>query len=550
MSSWNVLRDIVILLAAALAIGLVFERFRLSAMLGYLIAGVILGQSAFGIVGDDTLGIAAEVGVAMLLFTIGLETSWSRFRALGKLALGGGLAQILLTVLIVLGAGMLLRVDWRIALVLGLCVSMSSTATVLQALTDRGEQDSLHGRAALGVLLLQDAAVVPAVLLTSLVGKGGTLEEMFRGLSLAAGKALLLVIVLIFAGARLMPRLITAAALARSRELPILLAVVSCLGATLAAHAAGLSAAMGAFLAGIILADSPLATQMRSDIGPLRAVLVTLFFASVGMEAHLGWLMTWTNATLVATLVAMVIVVKTAVTAGSLRSFGASRATAAAAGLCLAQIGEFSFVLAHESRSSGLFGPDAFQAIATTTLLTLLLTPLLVGSARRFARIAARGERAALVGPAVGVEPHVLLVGYGPAGREVAAQLREAEIDVTLLDASPRSVEAAKADGLRGFVGDASRAEVLEHAGLHSALVVVIAIPDHVGAAQIIAELRARRPHVPVVARARYHKHAQRMRLGPEETIVDEEEAVGRLLGFEAYLAADSARKGGEAPKA
>lgn len=544
-SSWHVLRDIVVLLAAAMALGLVFERFKLSAMLGYLVAGLVLGPSALRLVGDETMGIASEAGIAMLLFTIGLETSWRRFRALGSQAIGGGIVQVACTAGVVALAAAALGIDWRIGLVLGLCVSMSSTATVLQSLAERGEQDSLHGRAALGVLLLQDAAVVPAVLLTGLLAKGGTLADLVKGLSTAAVNGLLLIVVLIFVCGRLMPRILTAAALARSRELPILLAVVSCLGAAVAAHAAGLSAAMGAFVAGMILADSPMATQMRADVGPLRAVLVTLFFASVGMQADLHWLASWPNAALVLTLVAMVIVVKTAITAGALRLFGASRATAAAGGLCLAQIGEFSFVLADEAHDSMLFSDDVFQAVATTTLITLLLTPLLVRGARRFARVAARGERVALIGPAVGDEPHVLLVGYGPAGREVVQQLRDAELPVTLLETNPRSVEAAKADGLRAFVGDASRFEVLEHAGLRAALVVVIAIPDHVSAAQIIAELRAHRPHVPIIARARYHQHAQRLRLGTEETIVDEEEAVGRLLGFEAYLAAEAARKGG-----
>jgi len=543
VESWVVIKDIVVVLSAALAFGLVFERFGVSAMLGYLVAGTVIGASGFELVAQESVTLAAEIGVALLLFTIGLETSWSRFRAIGAVAAGGGTLQIIATTAVVAGGALLFGEDWRVAVVVGFAVSLSSTATVIQSLQARGEQDSLHGRASLGVLLLQDGAVVPLVLLTSFLGQGGTITEMLQGVSLAAGRAFLLVVVLIFIGARLMPRLLTATALARSRELPILLAVVSCLAATYAAHSAGLSAALGAFVAGMILADSPLAVQIRSDVGPLRAILVTLFFASVGMQADLNWLITGTNWLLVFGLVATVVVVKAVIVTGVLSLFGAARTTAVATGLCLSQIGEFSFVLASEARGSGLFSERVFQAVAAATLVTLLITPILVSNARRLARRITGPDSTPLSGPRADDSPHVLLVGYGPAALEAIDQLRDAELSVTVVDTNPRLIESAVGAGHRGYVGDAARPEVLEHAGLHSALAVVITVPDHIQARQIIAEVRALRPHVTVITRARYHRFADGLRFGPEETVVDEEEAVGRLLGFEAYLAAAAAQK-------
>jgi len=418
---------------------------------------------------------------------------------------------------------------------------MSSTATVLKSLQDRSEQDSLHGRAALGILLLQDGAVVPTVLITSLLGAGGSLGDLAKGLTSAALHAVGLALVLIFVGGRLLPRLIGSRILFRSRELPILLVVCACLGSTIAAHYAGINPALGAFVAGVVLADSPLAAQMRSDIGPLRAVLVTLFFVSVGMQAQLSWMVVPENMLRVAVMVGYVVVVKALIVMMVLRMFGAWRSTAVAAGLCIAQIGEFSFVLASTARSSGLFDEDLSQVIAASSLVTLLLTPLLVAVARRAGSLVGSGAPIPQ-GEAAHRPPHVLLIGFGPAGREVVEQLKDAEVPITVLDTNPHGAQMARAAGLQAYVGDASSPEVLEHVGIRSALVAIIAIPDHVAASQIIAELRARRPGMPVIARARYHKHAERLRVSADETVVDEEEAVGRLLGFEAYLAAEAVR--------
>lgn len=538
MDAWIVVRDLVILLTAALAFGMAFERLGTSAMLGYLVAGMMVGPSLLGFVGNEALEVASETGVAMLLFTIGLETSWSRFRAMGGLAAGGGTVQIIATTAVTMGAAMLFGLEWKTAMILGFCVSLSSTATVLQSLQHRGEQDSLHGRAAFGVLLLQDGAVVPLVLITNLIARGGSLGSVAESFSLAALRAMLLVFVVIFIGGRVMPRLFDAASLARARELPVLLALISCLAAVIAAHAADLSPALGAFVAGMVLADSKMATQIRADVAPIRAVLVTLFFASVGMQADIGWLFTGVNLLIVLGVACAVIVAKAIIAGFSLRLFGAAPLTAAAAGVCIAQIGEFSFVLASEARRVGLFGADAFQTIAGATLVTLLLSPLLVSSSRRLARMVVRSGSTSTPEPRHEGGPHILLIGFGPAGHEAVEQLRDSEIPITVLETNPRSVGQALAAGLQAFVGDATRPEVLEHAGLDSALAVVITIPDHVAASQVIAELRAHRPNMPIVARARHHRYAQRLRISPEDVVVDEEEAVGRLLGFEAYLAA------------
>ncbi|MBI3092451.1 MAG: cation:proton antiporter [Candidatus Tectomicrobia bacterium] len=359
MSIWTYLTDYLVVLAAALLLGVVFERLRQNAILGYLLAGMLLGPRALNLVhGEEVVRGLAELGVALLLFAIGLEFSLRRLLRLGRIGLGGGTLQLLLT------GGAAAAVGWAVGMAptptiaVAAMVSLSSTACVLRVLLDRAEIDSVHGRGALGILLLQDVAVVPLVLLISILG-GATSAA---GVPAVVGRALLLIVGL--AGAfyltstYLLPRLFGTTVLSRNRELLILLAAILALGSAWAAHRLGLSPAVGAFFAGVLLAESPFALQIRADVGALRTLFATLFFASLGMVAHPGWLLEHWR--LVAGLAGAIVVGKALLAAGVAVLLRYPLRHAMAMGLCLAQVGEFSFVMAEEAVERGVIADDTF----------------------------------------------------------------------------------------------------------------------------------------------------------------------------------------------
>ena len=306
---WSSLLDVIILLAAALVLGAIFERFRQSAILGYLLAGTLLGPNALHwISNEESVKTLAELGVALLLFTIGLEFSWGRLRRMGKTALGGGIAQVIITMIVACGAAYGLGLDIKPALTIGAVIALSSTASVLRILMARSEIESVHGRFALGILLVQDMAVVPLVIMVSLMSGHGANGSASGNIFL-----MLLLAAVLFSGFYLLFNYIVPAVLGshmmqKNRDLPILLAIVVGLGSAWSAHNLGFSPALGAFIAGMLLGESPFATQIRSDISSLRTLLLTLFFSSIGMLANPAWMMTnWTS---IAALVFAIIVGK------------------------------------------------------------------------------------------------------------------------------------------------------------------------------------------------------------------------------------------------
>ncbi|NJO56706.1 MAG: hypothetical protein HC834_10655 [Rhodospirillales bacterium] len=282
---------LLVLLAAAMTLGTIMERLRQSAVLGYMLAGAILGPYAVGLVPDDqTIHLMAELGVALLLFSIGLEFNLAELRSLGVRPLVGGAIQIILTTLVVAALAMLAGLDTRPAIGVGIIVSMSSTEVVLSALSRRAETDSLHGRFALAVLLFQDVAVVPAVLLVTALASDGTAGDVAKG----TGLSLLLIVAFIVAffliSKFLLPHIVRFAAAARNREFGVIFALVAGLGSAWVAHALHLSPALGAFIAGVFLGESVIATQLRGDVTPFRTIFVTLFFATIGTFADLQWI--------------------------------------------------------------------------------------------------------------------------------------------------------------------------------------------------------------------------------------------------------------------
>lgn len=537
MELWNALFDILVLLAVALAFGVVCERLKQSPILGYLAAGTLLGPNALRTISNaDQVAALAELGVALLLFTIGLEFSWKRLRGLGRAALGGGAAQVVVTLAVAGGVASVFGMPWRTAVVLGAIVALSSTACVLRVLVARAEIESVHGRHALGILLMQDIALVPLVLLVTALGGDGSASQVGVDLGMALLWAGLLVAVSFVLFSWLMPRLLDLPSLQRNRDLPILLTAVTGMGSAWGAHQLGLSPALGAFVAGMLLAESPFSTQIRADISSLRTLLVTLFFSSIGMLGDPVWF--FQNLPMVSVAVVAIVVGKALLIWLILVRFGLTHTSALATGICLGQAGEFSFVLAEVGRGT-VISEELFSLIISATIATLFLSPYLVALAPKVALLTVRNlSRFGLLAPPdkpkgskqePGVE-HFLIIGFGPAGEAVAQKVQGLDAKVTIVDLNPTLLSRAHQLGMQGHIGDATHADVLEHAGIASAAAVVVTIPDPTAARTVVSLVRALAPQAHVIARSRYHRFLVDLTEGGAHEVVDEERIVGQRL--------------------
>ena len=540
---WTALFQLLAVLGIALVAGVVFEKFRQSAILGYLVAGMIVGPGVLKIVPEQS-GVAAmaELGVSLLLFAIGLEFSAKRLLRLGPIAVGGGALQVLLT----LGAAALvvklLGLEWKPAVAFGATVALSSTACVLRLLIDRAEIDSVQGRTALGILLLQDVAVVPLVLLVSMMGGSGSLAEMGFGLARALG--LIVVLVAGFTGLSrwVLPRVLKHLSLSRNRELLVLLTVVLAIGSAWSAHAFGLSPALGAFVAGMMLAESPFASQVRSEISALRILFVTLFFTSVGMLGDPVW--TWQHfpAVLMATLA--LIFGKALIIAAIARGFKLPVSHAFASAMTLAQVGEFGIVIAGVAKGNGLFDNYIFHLIVSSTLVSLFLTPFLVKFAfptgqwlqNLLNKPGADDSAEQLICDAqsttekTGIR-RVILIGFGPSGQSVGEELLRRENTETLVvDFRQTNVDLARSMGLTAEPGDGTNMDYLIHHGIDKADAIVISIPDHRTSVQIVQAVRALNPAISIIVRGRYHSLVKDLEDAGATVVVDEEYHIGMRL--------------------
>jgi CPA2 family monovalent cation:H+ antiporter-2 len=536
MEIWQLLMEILLLLGSAFLFGAIAQRLKQSAIIGYLLAGTLLGPMLFN---TRAVTDVAELGVALLLFSIGLEFSFGRLKRLGRVALVGGTLQVVVTLgVFALGAAVLLPLPQ--ALALGAILALSSTAVVLRVLVDRAEVDAIHGRTALGVLLLQDIAVVPLVLMLTIMASGGSAGDVALSVlrTLAAAAGLVIVFYLLFY--QLVPRILTSDGMYANRELVVLLAILAAVGSTWASHAVGLSPALGAFLAGMLLGESPFATQIRSDVGSLRTLFVTLFFTSIGLLMDPVWLLRYGGIAL--TAMAGIMVVKSAIIFLIGRLLHMAPRYALAAGLTLSQIGEFSFVLATTARQGGLITEGLFALVVTANIFSLFAAPYMVAYALPLAdavlgRLRRRGEApAADIDTPEAVPPAVIVVGYGPAGREVSFALRDNGLAADILELNPAAIERGRGDGVPVHIGDATSTEVLAHAGVTKAKAVVVTVPDPGTARDITAAVRSLAPRTHILVRSRFQRGCPEITTAGATKVVDEETTVGRLLAQEVLV--------------
>lgn len=535
---WGVLFQILVVIGAALVSGMVFERFKQSAILGYLVAGMILGPGCLGIVSEKSgVAVMAELGVSLLLFAIGLEFSAKRLMRLGPIAIGGGCLQVGLTLTIAALVAKFAGLDWKPAIAIGAAVSLSSTACVLRLLIDRAEIDSVHGRTILGILLLQDVAVVPLVLLVTMLGGGGTIAQMGIEMSKAVGLIIVLIAGFLALSRWVLPRALKHLSMSRDRELLVLLAVFLAIGSAWAAHSFHLSPALGAFIAGMMLAESPFATQIRSDIGALRILFVTLFFMSVGMLGDPVWMSQHFIAVGIVTLAVML--GKCLIISLITFAFRLPIAYAFASGAALAQVGEFGIVIAGIANGSELFDEYLFHLIVSSILVSLLVTPFLVNFALaggRQIQSLIRKEGSEPSGPSEPV-PHeddtdrVILIGFGPSGQNVGSELLRRENTQTLvIDFRASNVDLARSMGFKAEPGDATNMEFMIHHGVSTAKAIVISIPDHRTSVQITQSVRAINPSIAIVVRARYHSLVPDLEEAGATAVIDEEYFTGKRL--------------------
>ncbi|MBP83143.1 MAG: sodium:proton exchanger [Verrucomicrobiales bacterium] len=534
---WEVLFQLLVLLGAALVLGMIFERFRQSAIVGYLLAGMLLGPGVFNVIsGDSGVPLIAELGVSLLLFAIGLEFSARRLLKLGRVAGIGGMLQVSLTLGLAALVCLVIGLEIKSSLAVGATVALSSTACVLRLLTERAELDSVHGRTSLGILLLQDVAVVPLVIFVTMLAEDGGMTQVGIGLAKACGLILALVISFLILSRFVLPGMMRQMSLARDRELLVLLAIVLAIGSAVSAHALDLSPALGAFLAGMMLAESPFATQIRSDIGGLKIIFITLFFASVGMLGDPVWIAQ--NPLLVLTATLAILLGKGLIITLIALLFRLPLRHAVASGIVLSQVGEFGIVIGGIAYQGGLVSEEITQLIVSSTLLTLFATPMLVKLAAplgyRIHRLtqpktAADNTLTQMASPEK--RNLVIIVGFGPSGQKVAEEIQAHDnIDCLVIDIRANNVDLARSIGLKAALGDASNLDFLLHHGLSRARAVVITIPDHRTSIRIVESVRTLSDRTAIIVRARYHSFVEDLERAGATITVDEEHHTGSKL--------------------
>jgi CPA2 family monovalent cation:H+ antiporter-2 len=501
----NSLELVLILLAAAVLIVALFRTLRLPPLLGYLVVGVAIGPHAWGWVPDtEQARHLAEFGVVFLMFSIGLEFSLPQLRAMRSLVFGLGGLQVLATALLVALVAVAVRVDWRTGLVLGGIVAMSSTAIVSRLLAERYELQSRHGRQIVGVLLFQDLAVVPLLILIPALAKGDDTLGMTLGVALL--KTVVVLALILYFGQRLMRPWFGLVAGHKTPELFMLNILMVTLGLAYLTQLANLSLALGAFLAGVLISETEYRYQVEADIKPFRDVLLGLFFITIGMQLDLG--MVSHNLGWVGLLLISLMAGKLAVVFLLSRFFESTTADALRAALSLAQAGEFGFVLLAQAGALGVVEGATVQIVLAAMILSMVLAPLLIQHSDWIVRRVVSSEwmsRAAelheIAVSSFSRAEHVIVCGYGRSGQTLARLLEEEHIPLIALDLDPVRVKQAAAAGESVVYGDASRREVLMAAGLSRAKAVVVTYADVPSSLKVLRAVQEARPNLPVVVR-------------------------------------------------
>ncbi|WP_019646363.1 monovalent cation:proton antiporter-2 (CPA2) family protein [Novispirillum itersonii] len=496
----STLYDILWLLLAAVVAVPVLQRFGVPSVLGYLAAGVALGPYTPGVVIDveSTLPLA-EFGVVFLLFAIGLELPLSRLRTMRRYIFGLGALQVLGTAAVLGGLGLAFGLSPKAAVLIGVTLAFSSTATVLAILVERNEAVTQTGRVSIAVLIFQDLAVVPVLALLPLLAGSG--HDIGTALGLALAKACVAMALIFILGRYVVRPLYGFIAARRTSEVFTAANLLLVLTVAWVTEMAGMSMALGAFLAGLLLADSPYRHQVEADIDPFRGLLLGLFFMTVGMTIDLPFVAH--NLLLVLAVTLGLLALKAGVLIGLSRLLGLDWATVLRVGLLLAQGGEFAFVVFGKAGTLGVLDHTTTQTLTATVALSMILTPVLSSAGRRWSKKLKRRLGLDLV--PTGTEEarqHVIIAGYGRVGRTIATLLKEHGVPYVALDLDAERVAEARAEGLPVFYGDVSQAGVLRSIGVERARAAIITVNNARGAERAVAAVHDHMPGLPIIARA------------------------------------------------
>ncbi len=524
------LRDAIVVLLAAVLFTLLFRRIGLGMVLGYLVAGAAIGPSALGLISEgETFSALAEIGVAFLLFAVGLELPFERIKLLFGRIFVLGAAQVLLTALAVSVMAYLAGSDLTAAAVIGAGLALSSTAIVARMLYDRGQLTTQFGRSVFGVLLVQDLAVGP--FLVAVVAFGHATLSLPAALAFALIKMVAVVILILGLGRIFLRRIFGQVAAMREPEVFAALTLAIVLATGWLTQLAGLTMAFGAFLAGMLLADTNYRHQVAAEIRPFRGLLLGLFFMTVGMSLDLQFV--WRNGGAVVLLATLIVFGKSLLLAALAWSLGLPGAKALNLGLLLAQGGEFAFVLFAAALGLGILPAELGQSLVAAVALTMMATPLLAALGRGLERRVGRSSVVPVEAVAADTETlqdHVVIAGFGRVGAAVAAELQNSAIATIAADMDPDRVAEARQRGLPVYYGDATRPEILEALGVERARAVIIAVDDPKAALQTVALLHYLFPELLVYARAHDDLHARELERAGANIVVPELVATGTKL--------------------
>lgn len=526
-----VFKDILIIFCLSIIVLLIGHRLHLPPVVGFLMTGVLSGPHGLGLVGKpEDVEMLAQIGIILLLFGIGMEFSIKKLVQIKRLFLLGGSLQVGLTILAGWSIGWFLGRSWEESIFIGCLLSMSSTAIVLRLLEQKGESSSPQGRVSISVLIFQDMVAIPMILLIPLVGNQGGQSSFDISNLWPLFKGILILVGVFFSAEQIVPRILFLVARTRNKELFLLTVFALCFGVAWLTSSIGLSLTIGAFLAGLIISESEYSNEAISNIFPFQALFISFFFVSVGMLLDLDFVLH--QPFLILFLALSILLLKTLTTGLTTIFLGMPLRTAVLAGITLSQIGEFSFVLAKTGMPFGLFSEYDYQLFLSVSLLTMAISPVFINWSSQVANLinflplpeklktglSPRPEEQDAV-----LQNHIIIVGFGVSGKNLARSSRLAGIPYVILEMNPETVKNSKREGEPIHFGDASHLTVLEHLGIHQAKAIAILINDPIAARRVVQLARQTSASIYIIVRTRYVQEMSLMtNLGADEVIPDE----------------------------
>lgn len=532
-----VLRDVLIIFAVAIPIVLIAHRLSLPSIVGFLLTGIIIGPEGLGFISDPMrIELLAEMGVALLLFHIGLEFSTSNLKGMKRIMLGSGLMQVLATI----AAGVVLGFffDWSIrrGLFFGCAAALSSTAIALSFLSYKRWLDSPAGRISTGILVLQDLAIVPMFILLPFISTGGFTQQLGWGFAFPLIKIIAVFGMLWLVYRFVLGRLLHQVARVGSKELFIVILIGVALGFAWFTKKLGLSFALGAFLGGLMISATPFRFHALSEMGPFRAAVSGLFFVSVGMLISPQFITQ--NLAQVAALVVFILIIKTLIATGSVLLFGYPLGVALVVGMILAQMGEFSFLLISVGFKEAVIDRQLYNLLIAACGVTIVIAPIMMELSvwvgpllGKFSPAAIRRKQKPKEEELEKLSDHAIICGFGPLGETIGKMLKKSQIRYVVLELNPEKARKLKEAKQPVYIGDGASAELLSHSGIERAKMLAIAVPDYLNALAIIRQARRLNEQITIVTRSRYRDQVEHFYEAGADIVICEELEVGIEMG-------------------